>query len=117
MRKRNVSIIIVIFCIIIMAIVSVLIYRDATAKLGHINFYVARMLSIHFTVLILCMAAISVSAISQLIRIYERKPDMYKYDMPLAIMNEYAGLLRLQQEKNAAYGAMLQALMPIRRSI
>ncbi|MBR0365559.1 MAG: GGDEF domain-containing protein [Clostridia bacterium] len=68
------------------------------------------MLSIHFTVLILCMAAISVSAISQLIRIYERKPDMYKYDMPLAIMNEYAGLLRLQQEKNAAYGAMLQAL-------
>ena len=110
MKKRNISIIIVIICTIIMAVGAVVIYRAVMSKISHIDYGATRLLSIHFTVLILTMAVVGYISISQLIRLIERKPDMYKYDTPLAMMNDYAELLKLQQQKNAIYGAMLQTI-------
>ena len=110
MKKRNISILIIIACTIIMAVASVMIFRDVALKIGNTDFEIKRMISIHFTVLILCVSVPAAISISHLLRIIERKPDMYKYNMSFAVMNEYAGLLKLQQDKNSAYGAMLQAL-------
>ena len=109
MKKRNISVLIIILSVIIITVCIILVTKAINDSLSSSNITVSA-LSAHFTVMFLIISILDLVIIMQAIRLIERKPDMYKYDIPVAIMSERAEQIKIQQNKNELYAAIVQTL-------
>ena len=108
MKKRNASVLVIIVAVLILTAFIVLVTKiinDSLISNGNVSG-----ISALFTVLFLILIILDIIIISQALKLIERKKDMYKYNIPVAMMNEYAELVKLQQNKNELYSAIVQSL-------
>lgn len=110
MKKKNTHVIAIIVFTVIMAIGSFLIARDVKSVVHELSDPEMYTLSLQYNGMIALIVVMATLIIVQAWKLYERTPDMYKYDLPLALKNEYAEKVKLQQEKNQLYAAIIQAL-------
>ena len=110
MRRKNGSVFVIIFFTAIMSIAYILIARDVKNTLRELNAVSAQILSTHYSAVIIFVFIFTLVVIVEAIRLIERKPDMFKYDVPVALMHDYGDRVKVQQEKNLLYSAMVQTL-------
>ncbi|MBQ3426141.1 MAG: GGDEF domain-containing protein [Clostridia bacterium] len=110
MKKKNIHVIVIIVATIVMSIGLALIAKDVKDAVIDMNNPQTYRLSLQYNGMIVLLVLMVVLIVSHAIKLYEHTPDMYKYDLPLALKNEYAEKVTLQQEKNRLYAAIIQAL-------
>ena len=110
MRKRNTAVLTVIIFTLIIAVLSIIIATDVKNRFIEIVNPSNNKMIIQYVVFVIIVCLSAFVIISQALRLIERKSESEKYDIPLVMMNKYAEQVRIQQNKNELYAAMVQAL-------
>ena len=110
MKKRNAAVLTIIVFTVIIAVLSITISTDVKNRFVEIVNPSNNKMVIQYVafVIVVCLSAFVI--ISQALRLLERRSEAEKYDIPLVMMNKYAEQVRIQQNKNELYAAMVQAL-------
>ena len=110
MKKRNISVLTIIFFTLLLTVLSVMIATDVKNKVVEMGDPAARKMYIQYFGFVIVVGLTALIIILQALRLIERKSEIEKYDIPLAMMNKYAEQVKIQQNKNELYAAIMQAL-------
>ena len=110
MKKRNIAVLTIIIFTLIIAVLSVVISTDVKNRFIEIVNPSNNKLIIQYVVFVVAVCLSAFVIISQALQLLEKKSEAEKYDIPLAMMNKYAEQVRIQQNKNELYAAMVQSL-------
>ncbi len=111
MKKRNIAVMITVIATLVMTGSCLMIAKIVKEALLEVDVPRAQAMSMGYSALIFMVLVAAFTIIMQVTKLIEHRPDMYKYDVPMAMLKECSEKVKIQQDKNELYAAMVQALL------